>query len=100
CDSLTTPYLWIDAIVLVVAFIFSLSRLPEIQEENSEHISVKAPLSELLQHKAFVSGVVAQFLYVAAQTGINSFFINYTTEALSGLQQAVAGIMQHLGTFG
>jgi len=36
----------------------------------------------LWSHPHFVLAVVAQFFYVAAQTGINSFFINYVTEAI------------------
>lgn len=99
-DSLTTPYLWVGCVVLVVALVFVLTKLPEVKEENSEHISVKAPLSELLHHRGFVLAVIAQFLYVAAQTGVNSFFINYTTESLSGLQETVSQIMAHLGSFG
>jgi FHS family L-fucose permease-like MFS transporter len=47
-----------------------------------------------------VVAVIAQFLYVAAQTGVNSFFINYVTETVPTLQTPVQGIMQHLGVFG
>lgn len=99
-DSLVQPYLWIGGVVTIVALVFLLSKLPEIQADNSEHIAEKASLSELKKHPAFMLGVAAQFLYVAAQTGVNSFFINYTTESLNGLTQAVARIMQHLGSFG
>ena len=34
----------------------------------------------LWSHGNFVFGLIALFFYVAAQTGINSFFINYVTE--------------------
>ncbi|MCR8556979.1 L-fucose:H+ symporter permease [Mucilaginibacter sp. BJC16-A38] len=99
-DSLTRPYIYIGCIVIVVAVIFAFSKLPDVKEENSEHIDAKAPLSELLKHKGFVLAVIAQFLYVAAQTGVNSFFINDVTETIAGLKDAVGGIMQHLGGFG
>lgn len=99
-DSLTKPYIYIGCIVIAVAIVFAFSKLPDVKEENSEHIDGEAPLSELLKHKGFVLAVIAQFLYVAAQTGVNSFFINDVTEIIAGLQQAVAGIMQHLGGFG
>lgn len=99
-DNLVKPYLWIGCIVTVTAIVFFISKLPDVPAENSEHIDVHAPLAELLKHKGFVLAVIAQFLYVAAQTGVNSFFINYTTEAISGLQRAVAGLMGHLGYFG
>ncbi|HEY4290663.1 MAG TPA: L-fucose:H+ symporter permease [Puia sp.] len=99
-DSLVTPYLWVGCIVVGVALVFVFTRLPTIQEENSEGIEAEAPARELLKHPGFVLAVVAQFLYVAAQTGVNSFFINYVTETISGLQHTIEGLMLHLGRFG
>ena len=41
-------------------------------------------LDTLLSKSAsYLFGLVALFAYVAAQTGVNSFFINYVTEASS-----------------
>lgn len=99
-DSLVQPYIFVGVIVVVVAVIFSFTRLPAIQEDNEEHIAANAPTSELLRHPSFVLAVIAQFLYVAAQTGVNSFFINFVTETITGLQETIAGMMQHLGLFG
>lgn len=99
-DSLIPPYMWVGSIVLVIAVIFLLTRLPAIEEENEEGISKNAPTRELLKHPAFILAVVAQFLYVAAQTGVNSFFINFVTETLKGVQAPIADMMQHLGLFG
>ena len=99
-DSLVRPYMWVGAVVMVVALIFAFTKLPAIKEDNTEGIAESAPTKELLRHPAFVAAVVAQFLYVAAQTGFNSFFINYVTETMAGVQDAVSGMMQHLGTFG
>ncbi len=99
-DSLLKPYMWIGCIVVVVAIVFAVTKLPAIQEENDEGIAVNAPTSELLKHPAFIMAVAAQFLYVAAQTGVNSFFINYVTETLTGVQATISGMMQHLGRFG
>jgi len=44
--------------------------------------------------------VLAQFLYVAAQTGVNSFFINYVTEELPDIQAPVMEFMKNAGSFG
>lgn len=99
-DSLIPPYMWVGCIVVAVAVVFSLTRLPAIQEENEEGIAADAPVRELLKHPAFILAVVAQFLYVAAQTGVNSFFINYVTETLTGVKDTVSGMMNHLGGFG
>lgn len=99
-DSLVKPYIFVGIIVVVVAVAFSFTRLPPIQEDNEEGIAANAPTRELLKHPSFVLAVIAQFLYVAAQTGINSFFINFVTETIAGLQVTIAGMMQHLGLFG
>jgi len=99
-DSLIPPYMWVGSIVVVVAVIFLLTKLPAIEEANEDGISKNAPTKELFKYPAFILAVVAQFLYVAAQTGVNSFFINFVTETLKGVQVPIANIMQHLGGFG
>lgn len=99
-DSLVKPYMIIGTLVVIVACVFAITKLPTIIESNDEGIDAAAPTRELWKHPAFVMAVIAQFLYVAAQTGFNSFFINYVTETLTGVQAAVAAMMQHLGKFG
>ncbi|MHA4811505.1 L-fucose:H+ symporter permease [Flavitalea flava] len=99
-ESLLTPYLWIGSIVVVVAIVFAFVKLPSIKEDNAEGIAENASFKELFKHPGFILAVVAQFLYVAAQTGYNSFFINYVTETMTTVQSAVAGFMQHMGRFG
>ena len=99
-DALIPPYMIVGSIVVVVAIIFAFTKLPAIQEENEEGILENAPTKELLKHPAFILAVIAEFLYVAAQTGVNSFFINYVTESISGLQTTIAGMMENLGMFG
>jgi FHS family L-fucose permease-like MFS transporter len=78
-DSLALPYITIGVVVLTIAWIFSRVRLPEISESG---IQSTDPLVDkpLWRHRNFVFAVIAQFFYVAAQTGINSFFINYSVE--------------------
>ena len=50
--------------------------------------------------RTFRYGVPALFFYVAAQTGINSFFINYVTEADSGIGPQTAALMLSFGGMG
>ena len=99
-DSLIPPYMYVGSIVVLVAVIFAFTKLPVIKEDNEEGIAENATLKELFKHTAFVMAVIAQFLYVAAQTGFNSFFINYVTETVSGVQAAVTEMMKNLGGFG
>lgn len=99
-DSLITPYMIIGSIVLIIALIFVFTKLPDIREHTEEDIEENPPMRGLLKHPFFILAVFTQFLYVAAQTGINSFFINYVTEEVSNVQHAVTGIMKNLGYFG
>jgi len=98
--SMVTPYMIIGSIVVVLAFVFWFTRLPEIEQKSETEPEFDPPMRHLLKHPAFVAAVIAEFLYVAAQTGVNSFFINYVTEAVPGLTTPVQNIMQHLGMFG
>lgn len=99
-DSLVMPYMAIGCIVVVVAIIFLVIKLPEIKEEKGSEVLEDPPMRNLLKHPAFIVAVIAQFLYVAAQTGTNSFFINYVIDAIPDLKTPVSGMMDHLGYFG
>lgn len=99
--SMVQPYMVVGVVVLVVALIFMLIKLPEIREDqDTTEIQEDPPMRNLLKHPGFIFAVVAQFLYVAAQTGVNSFFINYVIEEIPGVQAPVANIMSNLGWFG
>lgn len=82
-SSMILPYSVIGGIVLLVAILFILIKLPEIKEEeiddhaSAEGISMGKPL---IKQRHFVLGVVAQFCYVAAQTGVFSYLINFVTD--------------------
>jgi len=87
--SMILPFALIGFVVLIVALIFLRLPLPEISEEESGHAhgvvtSSAEELSSwhkpLIKQKHFVLGVIAQFSYVAAQTGIFSYLINYVTD--------------------
>jgi len=80
-SSLMPPYLIIGLVVFLVAILFMLVRLPEIKEEDvaGENVSPNSGVP-LQKHRHFVMGVIAQFAYVAAQTGVFSFLINFITD--------------------
>ena len=80
--ALTKPYLLLGTCVLIVVMLFFFTKLPHIVETDESPAigSDKAVAKPMWSHKHFVLAVVAQFLYVAAQTGVFSFFINYVME--------------------
>ena len=97
--SVSLPYAVIGVIVLIVAFVFSRIQLPEIVEQQQTPIYNKAEPS-LWHSSVFVFGLVALFFYVAAQTGINSFFINYVTEKVSTVSSRTAALLLSFGGMG
>lgn len=81
--SIAIPYAIIGVVVLCVALVFAQVKLPEVQADGGTQTASAHATDSLWQHRNFVYGLIALFLYVAAQTGINSFFINYVTEHAS-----------------
>jgi len=85
-NSMFLPYLIIGLVVLAVAILFFKTSLPEIKEEEVHELSATADNSKqvveksLIKQRHFILGVIAQFSYVAAQTGIFSYLINFVTD--------------------
>lgn len=75
------PYVAVAVIVLVLALVFKLAYVPDVKNEDDFHIDDKAAEAShsLISRPHFLLGVMAQFLYVAAQAGIFGFFINSMT---------------------
>lgn len=96
--SVALPYTIIGVIVLLAALVFVKIPLPEIKQTLEEiSLTQKKPL---IKHVSFVFGAIALFFYVAAQTGINSFFINYVTEASPSIDNTKASILLSFGGMG
>jgi len=86
-SSMVLPYIIIASVVIAVAVLFIMTPLPEISEEENENekggpadslTNIKS--TPLMSQRHFVLGVIAQFSYVAAQTGIFSYLINFVTD--------------------
>lgn len=99
-SALILPYAGLGILVVLVLILFLFTKLPEISEEDSEgaEASERAIDKPLLQQPHFIMAVLAQFLYVAAQTGIGSFFINYCREVEGlGINELQGGLLLGLG---
>uniref|UniRef100_UPI004029241A sugar MFS transporter n=2 Tax=Alloprevotella sp. TaxID=1872471 RepID=UPI004029241A len=82
-SNIALPYAVIGVVVLLVFFVFLRLPLPEIEssEQGDDALQQRARRTRLFSHPHFLFGLTALFCYVAAQTGINSFFINYADES-------------------
>jgi len=81
--SLLLPYVVLGGVVLVVFGVFSFIKLPAIEASGAEGSSEESlPTHEvpLVRQPHFVWGIVTQFLYIAAQVGVNAFAVNYILE--------------------
>jgi FHS family L-fucose permease-like MFS transporter len=96
--SAALPYTLIGIIVLLVAAVFTRVKLPEIR--NNASLESTAQTRRLWLNRLFVFGVIAQFFYVGAQTGINSFFINYVTEVNPAITPRTAALILSFGGMG
>jgi len=95
--KLYIPYLGIGIAVAILLVIFIFAKVPDVQavEEFKAEAEGKATKS-LFKRSHFTFGVVAQFLYVAAQTGIFSFFVNYVRANIADSTDRSAGYLQTL----
>lgn len=96
--DVTTPYAVLGTLVLLIAVVFSRVKLPEIGQEADDR-PADGKGTRLWKTATFTVGLLSLFLYVAAQTGINSFFINYATEHV-GLTEREASVWLSFGGMG
>lgn len=89
-SSVQYTYLIMGIVVLMIAFLFYKSHLPEINEEQQLNEQGHRKSKPLFKNRHFVWGIIAQFFYVAAQVGIAALFINYATENWQGSTTEVA----------
>ena len=91
-EQLALPYIGIALLVLVLAVVFYRANVPDVvpPEDPREDRELDVSRESIWQRPHFVGAVLAQFLYVAAQAGIFSFFINYMVAESPPLPQSWA----------
>jgi len=89
--SLHLPYLLLGLLAMVMVAVIAISRLPDLhaEAESKTAASADSPIP-LGRQWHFVFAVGAQFAYVAAQTGIFSYFINYLASDAPALSAGMA----------
>jgi FHS family L-fucose permease-like MFS transporter len=80
------PYAGVGALATVLAVLFFVSKVPDLHAED-EAKSERAGTSSvsIWRRPHFLFAVVAQFLYVGAQSAIFGFFINYVIAEMPAL---------------
>ncbi len=101
--DLAKPYLLVGLCVLVVCLLFTRIRIPEAemaQDERQNALADDAPKGSVWAHPHFKYALLAQFLYVGAQTGIGSYFVNYALELDPTLTKLTAAQLLSIGGMG
>lgn len=71
------PYLAIGAVAFIWAMLIARTKFPKIASEHEGADEDHGRFRELLRYPHFLLAVLAQFLYVGAQVGTWSYFIQY-----------------------
>ena len=97
--GLYIPYLGIGVVVTVLIVIFAFAYVPDLHAEDEVKAAAGDTVGKpLWRRRHFTLGVLTQFFYVAAQSGIFGFFVNYVLENNHSVTEAQASMW--LGVFG
>jgi len=97
-DTLYIPYLLLGLGAAAMLVVIGFSHVPDLRAEDEHQAAAStAPRIPLWRRWHFTLSIAAQFCYVAAQTGIFSYFINYlateTPPLGSGVVSSLPGYM-------
>ncbi|HNX66635.1 MAG TPA: L-fucose:H+ symporter permease [Bacteroidales bacterium] len=95
--SMAVPYMIVGTVVLFIVLLFLLTKMPEIHEGEYDSHGDRSSYGSLFKTGYFRFAVIALFLYVSAQTGVNSFFINYVTETMPQFGAEKAAYLLSIG---
>jgi fucose permease len=85
--SVQWPYLGITLVLILMAVLFMVIKLPKIQLENKDNSTGD---SSAWEYRHLVLGAAAIFVYVGAEVAIGSFLVNYFAE-IKGFSEQQAG---------
>jgi FHS family L-fucose permease-like MFS transporter len=70
------PYLFIAAVLVVIALIISRLELPKIESDNNN----RGSWGSVIKDSNLIMGMIGIFAYVGAEVAIGSFLVNYIME--------------------
>jgi FHS family L-fucose permease-like MFS transporter len=78
---IVAPYMVTGTVAIAWAILIALTRFPDVGNERSANAEGKGSFRELLHYPLFFLAIVAQFMYVGAQVGTWSYFIQYVQDS-------------------
>ena len=89
-NAMKLPYLILAGILIIIAIMFVIVKLPKIKEEDENaDKSQKLIDFSVLKRRHLHWGVIAQFFYNGGQTAVNSLFLVYCCN-YAGLSESTA----------
>jgi FHS family L-fucose permease-like MFS transporter len=86
-NAVRIPYIIIGVVVLLVAVLIALTRMPDVKGAGT---SAPSSFRSVWQHRHLRWGVLAQFFYVGAQVCVTSFFIRFSRFAADMPEKSAA----------
>lgn len=88
-SSVKMPYIVIGALLVLLAIVIGLSKLPAI--ESLRHVPGEKVNDSIWRHPNLVLGALGIFAYVGAEVSIGSFLVNYFSQpGIGGMTEKVA----------
>jgi FHS family L-fucose permease-like MFS transporter len=75
------PYLVLGAVAFIFAFLIWRTKFPAVAGEQESSESDHGSYRDLLHYPHFLLAILAQFMYVGAQVGTWSYFIQYVQDS-------------------
>lgn len=88
-DAVRFPYLLLALAFAVLAIVFAILKLPDVQEEETAVVSKED--GSAWQYRHLVLGSIGLFVYVGAEVSVGSFLVNFLSDPnVAGLAEAEA----------
>ena len=88
-DAVKVPYLMLAGVLAVLAVIFSLLKLPQIEMHEDKAVAEEG--NSVWSHRHLVLGAVGIFVYVGAEVSIGSFLVNFLgLDSVAAMEEAKA----------
>ncbi|PSL29978.1 L-fucose:H+ symporter permease [Chitinophaga ginsengisoli] len=92
-STVKMPYLIIGIIVLLIAVLFVITKMPEVTEQEDTSIDATAgEKGSIFRHRHLIAAVVAMFFYIGGQVGVNAFFIRFA-KYTAGIGEKEAAVL-------
>ena len=92
-STVKIPYLVIGVVVLLIAALFVVTKMPEVVEQQDEKFDETAGTKgSIFRHRHLIAAVVTMFFYIGGQVGVNAFFIRFA-KFTAGIGEKEAAVL-------